>query len=137
MPWPRSKPAGFRAFDIRPEDGPFRPVHGAAEATGALWTCCLAPHCIEASHRSADIDPMDGGETILGYRLTARRHDRLAPGGSLQVDWIALATSAIQADGVLRAEIGAGWDITLVAVGPSIMDEAQARGLLIGCVARL
>ncbi len=80
---------------------------------------------------------MSGGDTILGYRLTGRRLDQHAPGGSLQVDWIAVATSAIQADGVLRAEIGTGWDITLVAVGPSIMNEAHARGLLIGCVARL
>ena len=76
-------------------------------------------------------------QRIQGYRLSARRHDHHVPGGAVQVDWIALAASAIQADGVLRAEIGSGWDITLVAAGPLIMSEAQARGLLIGCVARL
>lgn len=80
---------------------------------------------------------MDGDVTIQGYRLTARRHDLQAPEGALQVDWIALATSAIQADGVLRAEIGIGWDITLVAAGQSVMNEARARGLLVGCVVRV
>lgn len=66
--------------------------------------------------------------TVQGYRLTARRHDEQAPGSSLHVDWIALATSATQADGVLRAMIGSGWDVTLVAVGPAITEEARARG---------
>ncbi len=76
--------------------------------------------------------------TVQGYRLTARRHDEQAPGGSLHIDWIALATSATQADGLLRATIGSGWDVTLVAAGPAIMREAWARGgLAIGFVARV
>ena len=75
---------------------------------------------------------------IQGYRLTARRHNELAPGGSLHVDWIALATSATQADGALRATIGSGWDVTLVAVGPAVIREARARGgLSVGFVARV
>ena len=75
---------------------------------------------------------------VQGYRLTARRHDERAPGGALHVDWIALATSATQADGALRATIGSGWDVTLVAVGPAVMREALARGgLSVGFVARV
>ena len=78
------------------------------------------------------------GLTVQGYRLTARRHDEQAPGGSLHVDWIALATSATQADGVLRATLGSGWDVTLVAAGPAIMREARARGgLAVGFVTRV
>ena len=78
------------------------------------------------------------GLTVQGYRLMARRHDEKAPGGSRHVDWIALATSATQADGVLRATIGSGWDVTLVAAGPAITREARARGgLAIGFVARV
>ena len=67
----------------------------------------------------------------------ARRHDQQVPGGSLQVDWIALAMSATQADYALRAAIGVGWDVTLVAAGPAITKEAHARGLAVGFVARL
>lgn len=75
---------------------------------------------------------------VQGYRLTARRHDERAPGGSLHVHWIALTTSATQADGVLRTTIGSGWDVTLVAAGPAVMKEARARGALaVGFVARV
>lgn len=80
---------------------------------------------------------MSEGVAVQGYRLTARRHDHQAPGGALQVDWIALAMSATQADDMLRATIGIGWDVTLVAAGPAIMKEAQARGLAVGVVARV
>ena len=45
--------------------------------------------------------------------------------------------SATQADHALRATIGIGWDVTLVAAGPAIMNEALARGLKVGFVARL
>lgn len=74
---------------------------------------------------------------VLGYRLTARRHDLLAPEGSMQIDWIALAQSAVQADRALRAQIGLGWDVTLVAAGRLVTKEAYARGLGVGFVARV
>ena len=53
----------------------------------------------------------------------------------MQTDWIAVAMSATQADHALRATIGVGWDVTLVAAGPAIMNEALARGLTVGFVA--
>lgn len=80
---------------------------------------------------------MRGSANVLGYRLTARRHDLQAPEGAMQIDWIALAQSAVQADRALRAEIGLGWDVTLVAAGQRVTKEAQARGLEIGVVARV
>ena len=73
--------------------------------------------------------------TAQGYRLTARRHDLQLPGGCLQTDWIAVAMSATQADHALRERIGIGCDVTLVAAGPAIMNEALARGLTVGFVA--
>ena len=80
---------------------------------------------------------MSASAGVQGYRLTARRHDQQAPGGSVHVDWIGLATSATEADNVLRAKIGLGWDVTLVAAGSAIMKEARARGLAVGFVTRV
>ena len=99
--------------------------------------CCFPTHVILSCLPSSDIPLMCGSATIQGYRLMARRHHQQAPGGSLQVDWIALAMSATQADCALRATIGIGWDVTLVAAGPAITKEAHARGQAVGFVTRL
>ena len=93
---------------------------------------------IDVSPSHSEILLMCENLSVPGYRLAARRLDHQAPNGLLHVDWIALATSATQADGVLRAKIGSGWDVTLVAAGPAIMREAQTRGgLAVGFVVRL
>ncbi len=52
----------------------------------------------------------------------------------MQCDWIVVAMSARQADHALRTAIGIGWDVTLVAAGPAIMEQAEARGLMVGSV---
>ena len=71
---------------------------------------------------------------VQAFRLTARRHDDHVPGGLLQVDWLAVARGAREAEIALRHRVGQGWDIVLVGAGRAIMRDAVGRGLSLGDV---